>query len=310
MKKKILVLGGNGYIGSEFINNYKDIYNFINYDNFWFKKSIPSNITSIKDDVLNIQNYNIRNVDTVVYLANIANDPTSLLDSKLSWETNVLASMFVCEFALKNKIKNIIYFSSGSVYGISKSKKVLESHPLRPISDYNKSKMISERVFESYRNQLNINIIRPATVCGVSKRLRLDVSLNLMTYAAYKNKKIIVHGGEQVRPNINIKDLIRIISFLIDKKIRNQTLNAGFENLKLIDLANKISQTTNAKIKILPIIDKRSYYLNSDRLISLGFKTKFNINNAIDDLTQFFIKKKYTATDNNYNLKTMMKKIK
>ena len=309
MKKKILVLGGNGYIGSEFINSYKHIYNLINYDNFWFKKSIPSNIKSIKDNVLNIQNYKIKNIDTILYLANIANDPTSLLDSKLSWETNVLASMFVCEFAIQNKIKNIIYFSSGSVYGISKSKKVTEDHPLKPISDYNKSKMISERVFESYRKTLNINIVRPATVCGVSKRLRLDVSLNLMTYAAYKNKKIIVHGGQQVRPNINIKDLIRVIHFLIEKKIKNQTINAGFENLKLIDLAKKISNATNAKIQVLPIIDKRSYYLNSDKLLKLGFKTKYNIKNAIDDLTDFFTKKKYTASDNNYNLKTMMKKI-
>ena len=213
MKKKILVIGGNGYIGSEFINTYTNSYNFINYDNFWFRKSIPSNIKSIKDNVLNIQNYQIKNIDTIVHLANIANDPTSLLDPKLSWETNVLASMFVCEFAIKNKIKNIIFFSSGSVYGISKSKNVTENHPLKPISDYNKSKMVSERVFGSYRDKLNINIIRPATVCGVSKRLRLDVSLNLMTFAAFKNNKIIVHGGEQVRPNINIKDLIRVIYF-------------------------------------------------------------------------------------------------
>ena len=93
MKKKILVLGGNGYIGSEFVNNYLDYYNFINYDNFWFKNNINKNIKTINDDILNIEKYKISNINTIVHFANIANDPTSLLDPKLSWETNVLASI-------------------------------------------------------------------------------------------------------------------------------------------------------------------------------------------------------------------------
>ena len=91
-----------------------------------------------------------------------------MLKPDLSWDVNVLTTMKICELAIEAKIKKIIFSSSGSVYGIS-NKKVIEETDLKPISIYNKTKMIAERVFLSYSKHLNTTIIRPATVCGLSK---------------------------------------------------------------------------------------------------------------------------------------------
>ena len=88
----------------------------------------------------------------------------------------------IIEHAIKCKVKNFIYASSGSVYGLKEEPNVTEDLELVPISVYNKTKMVAERVFLSYQNKMKIHCIRPATVCGFSPRMRLDVSVNMFTY--------------------------------------------------------------------------------------------------------------------------------
>ena len=124
----------------------------------------------------------------------------------------------ICDFAIKNKVKKIIYASSGSVYGVKKEQKVHENLDLVPVSVYNKTKMIAERVMLSYRDKIKIICVRPATVCGFSKRMRLDVSVNMLTYQALEKKLITVFGGKQFRPSIHIKDLSNLFIFLTKKK--------------------------------------------------------------------------------------------
>ena len=147
-------------------------------------------------------------------MANIANDPAVDLNPNLSWEVNVLAGQQLADRAIRNDVKQFIFASSGSVYGIKDEEKVTEDLKLVPISVYNKTKMIAERVFMSYQNEMQIHCIRPATVCGLSPRMRLDVSVNMLTYQALKNKKITVFGGKQTRPNIHIKDMANVQTFL------------------------------------------------------------------------------------------------
>ena len=89
-------------------------------------------------------------------------------------------------------MKHFIFASSGSVYGIKEEEKVTEDLPLVPISTYNKTKMVAERVFLSYADRMQVHCIRPATVCGLSPRMRLDVSVNMFTYQALKNQKITI----------------------------------------------------------------------------------------------------------------------
>ena len=306
---KIIILGGCGYIGSflkKIILKKKNKIKII--DNQWFGKNISSHrdLKIVKKDIRNLKKEDLNGYDAIIHLANIANDPSVLLKPDLSWDVNVLTTMKICELAIEAKIKKIIFSSSGSVYGVSNKKKVIEETDLKPISIYNKTKMIAERVFLSYSKHLNTTIIRPATVCGLSKRLRLDVSVNMLTYQAYKNKLITVLGGSQIRPNVHIIDLCNIfLHFLFAKKsYNNQIFNAGFENLSILDIAKKIKAKTNCEIQIKPSNDPRSYRLNSNKLLNTGFKKKYSVEDAIEQLIYFFDKKKFKSSNKNFNIKT------
>ena len=220
---KILITGASGYVGSVLTNYLLDKnFKIIAIDTQWFGINLKKhkNLKIIKKDYRKINNKDLKKVDSVIHLANIANDPGAELNPQLSWNINVLGVMRLLELCKKNKIKQFIYASSGSVYGIKKERKVTENLSLLPISLYNKTKMIAERILMSYSKNIKIHIIRPATVCGFSKRLRLDVSVNMLTYQALKFKKITVLGGKQIRPNLHIQDMVRIYyHFLKNKKI-------------------------------------------------------------------------------------------
>ena len=207
----ILITGGCGYTGTILTQNLLEKgYKVKVVDNQWFGNHLKRhpNLKMYKQDIRDIQENIFNKVKTVVHLANIPNDPSVELNQNLSWEVNVLATKKLAELSIKNKVKQIIFASSGSVYGLKKEKKVTEDLDLIPISTYNKTKMIAERVLMSYQDKIKIHCIRPATVCGLSPRMRLDVTVNNFTFQACKNKKITVFGGKQIRPNIHIKDLV------------------------------------------------------------------------------------------------------
>jgi nucleoside-diphosphate-sugar epimerase len=200
---------------------------------------------------------------------------------------NVLASNLLMQCLKKSKVKHIIYASSGSVYGVKTEEHVTEDLDLVPISTYNKTKMISERVLLSYKDDFKIHCIRPATVCGFSPRMRLDVTVNMLTFQALKKKTMTVYGGTQIRPNIHIQDLSEVfIHFLDNPDIESGAYNAGFENLSILDIANIINSKINSKIEIFPTKDIRSYRQNSDKLLKTGFKKKFGVNKAIDEIIE------------------------
>jgi len=308
-----LITGGAGYIGTKLTkhllsNNHKVLV----VDNLWFgnQHAKHKNLKIIKEDVRNFDKLNIKKIHTIIHLANIADDPTVELKPTLSWEINVLASKIIAEHAIKNKVKKIIFFSSGSVYGVKKEKKVTEDLKLNPISVYNKTKMIAERIFLSYKNQIEIKCLRPATVSGFSERLRLDLTVNKLTFDAYYKKKIFVDGGAQIRPNVNLKDIIRVIDHLIftKKKFKNNIYNMGFENLSIMQIAKRIQKKTGAKLVIKKKVDIRSYRQDSSRLMKTGFKPKFNIDDSIDELILHFSQKKLNQFGkNNFNLIKMKK---
>lgn len=307
----ICILGGCGYIGTVLTNNFLNAgHNVKVIDLQWFgnKLNNKKNLKIVKKSILFLEKKDFKNTEIIIHLANVANDPTVELNPELSWNINVLASMKICELASEAGVKKIIFSSSGSVYGVKKEKKVTEQLSLKPISVYNKTKMVAERVFLSYKDKIDIFIIRPATVCGYSPRLRLDISINLLTYQAFENKKIIVHGGKQIRPNIHINDLCRIFEFFSEKKnIEPGIYNAGFENMSILSIANKIKEKIACELLIKKIIDIRSYRLNSDKLLKVGFKPLFNIDNAINELVYFFNNNKFKSSINNFNVKKMNK---
>ena len=304
-----LITGGCGYIGSRITKHLlQKKHKVLVFDSLWFGNPLQKhkNLKVVKGDIRSFSNLKIKNINTIIHLANIANDPTVELNPNLSWEVNVLASKMIAEHAIKNKVKKLIFFSSGSVYGLKKEKKVTEDLKLNPISVYNKTKMIAERVFLSYKDKLDIKCLRPATVCGVSKRLRLDVTVNKLTFDAFFKKKISVDGGKQVRPNIHIEDIVRIIDhFSLSKKNFNHNIyNIGFENLSILQIAKKIQKKLKVKISINKVKDIRSYRQDSSRLLRSGFKPKYNVDYAINQLIDYFKKNKINKFGvNNFNLK-------
>ena len=308
--KNILVLGGCGYVGSSLTPELiKNKFKVRVIDNQWFGKNLKQNknLKLIKKDIRNIKSSDFKNIDTVIHLANIANDPAVDLKPELSWEVNVLSTKKICDFAIKNKVKKIIYASSGSVYGVKKEQKVHENLDLVPVSVYNKTKMIAERVMLSYRDKIKIICVRPATVCGFSKRMRLDVSVNMLTYQALEKKLITVFGGKQFRPSIHIKDLSNLFIFQKKKKIPSGCYNAGFENISIIDIAKRIKNLIPCKIKILKSNDVRSYRLDSSKILKMGFKPNFGIETAMKEIIFNYTNKKFRAKDNNYTVKSMLK---
>lgn len=290
--KKILVTGGCGYVGTELVKNLiKRKYKVRVLDTQWFGKNLKenNNLEIIKGDIRSFDIKTLNNINTVIHLANVANDPSVDLNPNLSWDINVFSSFKFYEQCLKKGIKKFIFASSGSVYGISKKKKVTEDTDCRPISIYNKTKIIAEKLFINNNNNMKVYNIRPATVCGVSDRIRLDVSVNMLTYQAYKNNHITVYGGSQIRPNVHIQDLISAYNFFIEKNPPQGSYNVGFENLSILNIAKKIQIKTGAKISITRNSnDMRSYRQNSEKILKLGFKPKFGVDFAIDELIDYF----------------------
>jgi nucleoside-diphosphate-sugar epimerase len=307
----VLLTGGCGYIGSILTPKLLNAgYKVTVIDIMWFGNFLQEhkNLNIIQQDIRNIDDLKMEDVDVVIHLANIANDPCGDIDSKLSWEVNVLATMRLVEWAIQHNAKQFIYASSGSVYGVKEEPQVTEDLSLVPISDYNKTKMISERVLLSYKDSIAVQCIRPATVCGYSPRIRLDVSVNMLTMQALANKKITVFGGDQVRPNIHIQDITDLVLFFIEQGEKVQGIyNAGFENISIMDIANKVAASVPAEIVVTPSNDPRSYRLNSDKVLATGFNPKYNVQYAISEIIDAFKLGNIRDEDGCYNVRTMKK---
>ena len=308
---RILITGGCGFIGTVLTNYLLSKKHKITIiDTQWFGNYIKpkKNLKIIKQDIRNIDKISLKNIDTIIHLANIANDPAVELNPELSWDINVLAGQQLIDKAVRSKVKHFIYASSGSVYGIKKEKKVTEDMTLVPISVYNKTKMIAERIFLSYENKIKVHCIRPATVCGYSPRMRLDISVNLLTYHALSKGLISIFGGKQIRPNINIKDLVRVFEhFLMRRKLPGGCYNAGFENISIADLAKKIISNVKSKSIIKKSNDPRSYRQHSAKLLKTGFKPKYNVLDAIKDIQHQFLEGKIKNDEKSHTVKWMKK---
>lgn len=285
-------------------------HNVVAIDTQWFGNCLPEhpNLTNIKGDVNQTRDIDLDGIEAIIHLASIANDPTGDLNPKLTWETSCLATMVLADRAKRAGVKCFIYASSGSVYGIKEEEQVTEELELLPISEYNKTKMVSERVLLSYKDDMVVQIIRPATVCGLSPRMRLDVSVNLLTMAALTKGKITVFGGDQVRPNIHMQDITESYLFLLENPQHTGIFNAGFENISIKEIAQMVSDKLDIPIEITGSSDPRSYRVNSDRLLAAGFEPRFTVSDAIDEIVAAFQKGELKDEPHFHNLKWMIEK--
>jgi nucleoside-diphosphate-sugar epimerase len=288
----ILVTGGCGYVGTRLTEALlaRTDHAVTVVDLAWFGNYLQPHprLTVHVADVRAIDQLDLSGFDTIFHLAGIANDPSVELNPYGSWEVNVLATMRVIDRAARQGVRQFVFPSSGAVYGVRSEPRITEDLDLMPISDYNKTKMVAERVIASYSDQMTTTIFRPATVCGYSPRMRLDLAVNGLTMQALTRGKITVFGGGQVRPNIHIDDLVDLYLFALERRLAG-IYNAAFENLTVLEIAKLVAEEIPAEIEIQSsLIDPRSYRLCSDRLCATGFTPKKNVQVAIRELTRAY----------------------
>ena len=207
---KILVTGACGYKGSVLVPKLLERGHEVRaVDIMWFGNELRPHprLEVVEADVRDADSIDLDRIEAIIHLSSVANDPCGDLDPKLTWEISCLATMQLIDAAHRKGIHRFIYASSGSVYGVKEEADVTEDLPLVPISEYNKTKMCGERIVLSYKDDIVTQIVRPATVCGFSPRMRLDVAVNMLTMQALTKGHITVFGGEQTRPNIHIDDI-------------------------------------------------------------------------------------------------------
>lgn len=291
---RVLVTGGCGYKGSVLVPKLLAAGHEVTVvDAMWFGCSLTGHhsLTLVHQDIRD--GVDCVGQDAVIHLAGIANDPCGELDAKLTWEVNVLAHMRLCDAAARAGVKQFIFASSSSVYGIkAPGIPIDELATLEPVSDYNKTKMVAERVLMSYGaySKMIVQMPRPATVCGMSPRMRLDVMVNMLTMQALENGVITAHcgkhGGQLMRPNIHIDDITDLYVWLLDQPTVQGVFNATGQNLSALDTAELIrKKVPGSRVEITEVEDKRSYSVSSNLLTNVyGFKFKRTVEDAVDDI--------------------------
>lgn len=325
---KIFLTGGAGYCGSRLVPILLELgYEVTVYDILYFGSDfLPlenKKLKLIKGDIRDTKKIkeSCKDHDIFISLACISNDASFVLDEKLSTSVNLDAFEPMVLAAKESGIKRFIYASSSSVYGVSNEKDVKEEHPLLPLTLYNKYKGICEPILlEKTDNNFEGVVFRPATVCGYAPRLRLDLSVNILTNHAISNNKITVFGGDQLRPNLHIQDYCEAVILLMNSpvsKIKNQIFNIGYQNLSIREIANVVKKIVQENFKEKPEIeiettrsdDNRSYHINSDKIKEvLNYSPKLTIEDAVKELCFYF--KNGTITDsfneiNYFNVKKL-----
>jgi nucleoside-diphosphate-sugar epimerase len=305
---KVLVTGGCGYIGTRLTQALieRTPHEVDVLDTMWFGNHLVPHprLTVRQLDVRRIDDVDLSGYDTIFHLANIANDPSVELNPYSSWEVNVLAGMRLIDRAARQGVRQFVFASSASVYGLKSEPRVTEDLDLYPLSEYNKTKMVAERVVLSYADSMTTTVIRPATVCGYSPRMRLDVVVNMLTVQALSRGKITVLGGDQTRPNIHIDDLVDVYLFSLDRRLQG-VFNAGFENLSVMEIARAVTREVPAEIEVKPSNDPRSYFVCSDKLLGTGFAPKRNVQTAIREMAAAYHEGRITDDPISYNVRWM-----
>ncbi len=300
MNCNVLVTGGAGYVGSALIPELiKEGYHVKVLDLYMYGHDVLNsvqghpNLEQIKGDIRDklLLAKIIPGCDAVIHLACISNDPSFELNPALGKSINYDAFFNIVDAVRKNNIKRLIFASSASSYGI-KDGDVTEEAPQTPITDYALYKVECEKILRN--SDLNYTVVRPATVCGYAARLRLDLVVNILTSHALINKKIKVIGGSLLRPNINIKDMVRIYETLVeapDSLISGEVFNASYQNMAIKEIAQRVQKVLSSGIALeeVPTDDIRSYQLNSDKIKRvLNFEFKYGIDDAITSIKNAF----------------------
>jgi nucleoside-diphosphate-sugar epimerase len=318
--KHVLVTGGAGYVGSNLVPKLLAAdYGVTVLDLYIYGDTLPSHpkLRTVRGDLRNPEHVDaaLHGCDAVIHLACISNDPSFDLDPRLGRSINYECFRPLVKASKDAGIRRFIYASSSSVYGIKDEPDVHEDLPLRPLSDYSKYKAMCEDVLAQEREPgFSTVVLRPATVCGYAPRLRLDLTVNILTNLAINSRRITVFGGSQLRPNIHVDDMTDLYCMLVeapDVSVDGKVWNAGYHNLQVMQIAEKVRAEVGPEVEIVvsESTDQRSYHVSSERIRrDLGFSSSRTIEDAVVGLRDAFAAGKIPnpMTDERYyNIKRM-----
>ncbi len=321
---KVLVTGGAGYVGSVLVPKLlKAGHEVTVLDLYMYGDRVLDGVADnpllhqVKGDIRDrgLLERLLPGCDAVIHLACISNDPSFELDPELGKSINYDAFGQLVDMAIDSGVRRFIYASSSSVYGIKSEPNVHEDLPLEPLTDYSRYKAMCEDVLHAKRQPgFATLILRPATVCGYSPRLRLDLTVNILTNLAVNRREITVFGGSQMRPNIHIDDMTDLYVQSLqwtDEQVDGKVYNAGYHNHTVSEIADTVRSVVGEDVSIVttPTDDNRSYHISSERIRrDLGFEAQHSIEDAVRDLTAAFDAGKIpdSLTDSRYfNIKRM-----
>ncbi|MCA9718736.1 MAG: SDR family oxidoreductase [Myxococcales bacterium] len=300
---RVLVTGGAGYLGCVLVPKLLERgYEVMVLDLLWFGREPLSEFIDhprldlregdIRDQALVDQLLASFKPDAVIHLAAISNDPSSEIDHELTRSVNRVALEGVMRAAKAHGVARFLYASSASVYGIKETEDVTEDLSLEPITLYARYKAEGEDVLNSLIDEGFCGVsVRAATVCGVSPRLRLDLTINILTEHAVNRGEIRVFGGAQMRPNIHIEDLTDLYCELLTADgdaINGRAFNVSNRNASVGALAEMIREVVDPSvaIRVVPTDDLRSYHLSAEKIArELGYRPRRPLEDAVRELT-------------------------
>ena len=302
--RHVFITGGAGYVGSALVptllaNSYKvTVYDLYIYD---YRFPDHPMLTQVKGDIRDAKRIVEASAgcDAMIHLAAISNDPSFDLNPDLGKSINFDAAKNVLEACKKNKIKRLIVASSTSQYGIKPlDVEVTEETEAEPTTDYAKYKIEVERLIQSSdTGELEYVFVRPATLCAYAPRLRLDLSVNILTINALVNRKIKVFGGDQMRPALHMADMVRFYELMLEapkEKIHRQAFNVSYGNMTILQIAKMVQEVLNdpsITLEITPTDDKRSYHINCDKIKKvLGFECRHSLKEAVESIVDAYKK--------------------
>ncbi len=299
--RNIVVTGGAGYVGAVLVPRLlNEGYQVTVIDLMIYGEGVlvpHPKLTIINGDIRDekLLRKVMQGQDVVIHLACISNDPSFELNPDLGKSINLTAFTPLVEISRDSGVRRFIYASSSSVYGIKEEKDVHEDMVLEPLTDYSRFKADCEQILINLQTPEFTGVtIRPATVCGYSPRQRLDVVVNILTNLAYHKGEITVFGGEQLRPNIHIADMVESYIAVLNapaEKVAGKIYNAGYENQPVRELAEAVRSVVGEHVKLVttPTDDNRSYHICSEKIYNeLGFRASHTIRDAVVDLVQAF----------------------
>ena len=322
--RRVLVTGGAGYVGSRLVPKLLDAgYEVTVLDLYIFGDDIfeglreNTKLREVKGDLRNPAEvaHALDGCDAVIHLACISNDPSFDLDPALGRSINFDCFRPLVRASKAAGVRRFVYASSSSVYGIKSDPEVTEDLPLAPLTDYSKYKALCETVLAEEQEPGFVTVtVRPATVCGYAPRLRLDLTVNILTNLAVNTQRITVFGGEQLRPNLHVEDMTDLYLMLLDAPdqiVDRKVWNAGYDNLKVREIAGMVRSTVGNGVEIVvtPTDDHRSYHVSSQKIRrELGFTPRRSVQDAIFDLKAAFESgavPRALTDDRYYNIKRM-----